>query len=104
MESFTQGDKNHEQDQSTRCKIMVDEEMAGHTESYHNEYTGKEVDKLGWKGLQIPNGQLCNVCGTELVDKCPRCGAPVCCPKCCQETAEANEMNRQYKENPKAFG
>jgi hypothetical protein len=28
----------------------------------------------------------CEHCGTELIDKCPWCGAPVCCPRCCEET------------------
>jgi len=28
----------------------------------------------------------CEHCGTELIDKCYRCGAPVCCPRCCAET------------------
>jgi hypothetical protein len=31
----------------------------------------------------------CDTCGTELINRCLQCGAPVCCPKCCNEaTAE----------------
>lgn len=25
----------------------------------------------------------CDHCGTQLIDMCYKCGAPVCCPKCC---------------------
>jgi chromosome segregation ATPase len=27
--------------------------------------------------------ERCDDCGTELIDKCAVCGAPVCCPLCC---------------------
>jgi hypothetical protein len=31
----------------------------------------------------------CDTCGTELINRCWQCGAPICCPKCCNEaTAE----------------
>lgn len=35
--------------------------------------------------LRMPNKQFCDVCGTECVDRCFKCGAPQCCPKCCDE-------------------
>lgn len=28
---------------------------------------------------------VCEHCGTKLIDECLMCGAPVCCPKCCLE-------------------
>lgn len=34
----------------------------------------------------VKNGEFCESCGTELMDKCNVCGAPVCCPKCCRES------------------
>lgn len=40
-----------------------------------------------------PEGsQKCDECGTGLVDKCLRCGAPQCCPKCCREAQGAEEI------------
>lgn len=29
----------------------------------------------------------CEHCGTDLIYKCYRCGAPVCCPRCCAHVA-----------------
>jgi len=51
-----------------------------------DKFTGKVVDKLS-DLLPENNGSYCDVCGTELIDRCLRCGAPVCCPKCCEEAA-----------------
>lgn len=28
----------------------------------------------------------CDACGTSTIDNCGQCGAPQCCPKCCDET------------------
>ena len=39
--------------------------------------------------------EFCDECGTELIDKCFRCGAPVCCPKCCRED---NGINRKQND------
>ena len=33
-----------------------------------------------------PGGNTCDHCGAELVRDCMICGAPNCCPRCCQET------------------
>jgi len=35
------------------------------------------------------NGVKCEACGGECIDRCPVCGAPQCCPRCCDE-----EMNK----------
>ena len=45
----------------------------------------------GFASFGKPNGQYCDECGTELIDRCWRCGAPVCCPKCCDETMKEAE-------------
>ena len=34
--------------------------------------------------------EKCEYCGTELVSNCVICGAPVCCPKCCNESQLEN--------------
>lgn len=33
----------------------------------------------------------CDNCGADIIDKCPRCGAPQCCPQCCK----IDELQRQ---------
>ena len=50
-------------------------------------YTGKPVDRPS-DLLPEPNGLFCDKCGTEAIDRCPMCGAPVCCPKCCAEATD----------------
>ncbi len=50
-----------------------------------DKFTGKPVPETRPR-LRIPNGEHCDDCGTELVDQCWLCGAPVCCPRCCAET------------------
>lgn len=37
----------------------------------------------------------CETCGTELINRCLQCGAPVCCPKCCREATA--ELRRELK-------
>ncbi len=49
-----------------------------------DKWTGKPVPEIGRQVAQR-NGEYCDVCGTELIDRCPVCGAPVCCPRCCVE-------------------
>jgi len=35
------------------------------------------------------NGNKCDNCRSMCIDDCPQCGAPQCCPRCCDEaTAE----------------
>ena len=50
-------------------------------------YTGKPVHQAS-DLLPSPNGETCDVCGTELIDRCLVCGAPQCCPICCAEAAQ----------------
>jgi len=45
----------------------------------------------------------CDECGAHLIDLCPRCGAPVCCPQCCTidhlcaKVAELEEERIRYE-------
>lgn len=32
------------------------------------------------------NRPTCDTCSTQLIDQCCRCGAPQCCPLCCQRS------------------
>ncbi len=47
-----------------------------------DEFTGKPRPSLPW---DHGTGEPCDNdgCDGELVDRCSRCGAPVCCTKCC---------------------
>lgn len=31
------------------------------------------------------NGNKCELCESECVDDCAMCGAPQCCPRCCED-------------------
>lgn len=43
---------------------------------------------------QIKPIEKCGVCGTDLLLRgCEMCGAPVCCPKCCDEAAQEQKVN-----------
>ena len=45
--------------------------------------------------------ERCDDCGTELIDKCAVCGAPICCPLCCARseiTRLCAEVERLTKE------
>lgn len=54
-------------------------------------WTGKLVDKPS--DLMTSEGvSKCDECGTRLINRCFRCGAPVCCPKCCKESATEEEL------------
>lgn len=43
-------------------------------------------------------------CGTKTIDGCLRCGAPQCCPKCCEEQAkidaDENEHHQRHDAEP----
>jgi len=41
----------------------------------------------------------CETCGTELIDRCPLCWAPQCCPECCKKTAAHEDEARIFDEN-----
>lgn len=50
-------------------------------------YTGRPIDHLT-DLLSSATGKRCEDCGTEIIDRCLRCGAPQCCPRCCVEAME----------------
>lgn len=56
---------------------------------YFDNWTGKPINKPS-DSLPEFNGELCDECGSALIDRCLRCGAPVCCPVCCEREAQAN--------------
>ncbi len=43
---------------------------------------GKERVKMG---IAIVDGSRCDICGTKCITNCLLCGAPNCCPKCCED-------------------
>jgi hypothetical protein len=47
---------------------------------------GGTVGQASTKMPFAPGGNTCDHCGAELVRDCMICGAPNCCPRCCQET------------------
>lgn len=50
-------------------------------------YTGKPLDRP--QPLHVLNGGKCDHCGGPTIDRCERCGAPQCCPRCCLESEKA---------------
>lgn len=46
--------------------------------------TGKLLDRPS-DALSSELDEKCDQCGTSLINRCLFCGAPVCCPKCCEE-------------------
>jgi len=39
--------------------------------------------------------EVCINCGTKLnLYGCPKCGAPACCPKCCDEAEKQNPISK----------
>ena len=55
--------------------------------TFYDRFTGKPVDRLS----DFLPSTLRSFCEeghpeTHLISNCPQCGAPVCCPKCCDET------------------
>ena len=47
--------------------------------------------------------EVCEHCGTELMDQCLRCGAPVCCPRCCSESAAADRIEELVMDKKDAY-
>lgn len=55
-------------------------------QSKTDRYTGKPIPEH-WSGIGPLHRATdpCEHCGgTEMVAGCPLCGAPECCPSCCQ--------------------
>jgi len=47
-----------------------------------DKFTGRKLD-LPSDNLPSFNGNQCDDCGCECIDKCFICGAPQCCINCC---------------------
>lgn len=61
-----------------------------------DRFTSKPVDKPTDNLSNGGIGEYCDECGTELIDRCVRCGAPICCPKCCkQDSINYHQANKQ---------
>jgi len=52
-----------------------------------DRFTGKPIDCPS-DSLPSFNGGTCETCGCETIDRCAQCGAPQCCPNCCNEDME----------------
>lgn len=61
-----------------------------------DRFTGKPIPRPS-DALPRLNGGKCDVCGTPTIDHCIRCGAPQCCPKCCQEGENDSTAERQHE-------
>ena len=53
----------------------------------HDRYTGKPIDRPSDR-MPIPNDTKCDICGGNCIDNCPFCGAPQCCPQCCNDATQ----------------
>ena len=51
----------------------------------YDRFSGKPVDKIT-DLFPHETSEKCDVCGSNLINNCFRCGAPVCCPKCCLDS------------------
>lgn len=58
---------------------------------HSDKHLFREVDRLS-DLLPSPNGDTCEYCGHYTIDRCPMCGAPQCCPRCCRESLELLEV------------
>jgi len=76
-------------------RLKAESESAEKTINARNELIGE---------LQAENEELkrdrCEHCGTKLnLDGCLLCGAPVCCPHCCQITSFEMEIEKLEQQN-----
>ena len=54
----------------------------------------RDVEVLRTRIAELERGR-CEHCGATLnVSGCPRCGAPVCCPQCCQIQSLADRIEK----------
>ncbi len=61
---------------------------------------GGTVGQASTKPPSASGGNTCDHCEAELVRDCMICGAPNCCPRCCQETTrEILQSQREAAES-----
>lgn len=77
-------------------RVMDDIKHARQEEEEMRVDTIQSIDKPS-DALPSLTTEECDECGTYLINRCIRCGAPVCCPKCCQEQ-EAREAESAKEE------
>lgn len=53
-------------------------------------WTGKPIDQIS-DFLPTRAGYVCEECGADVISRCPRCGAPQCCPRCCFEAQDGEK-------------
>ena len=62
-------------------------------------WTGRPLDKPS-DNLPKTTREKCEACGHPIVDRCYYCGAPQCCPKCCErdsrEEARAAAIEQRW--------
>ena len=63
------------------------------SEEHIDKFTGKQFDKTSDHFPHL-NGKKCDICGTDKIDHCLRCGAPQCCPKCCSADEDFDRHNQ----------
>ena len=66
---------------------------------------GKTVWMRYANELQAQLSGKCDHCGADIIDNCPRCGAPQCCPQCCRITeleAQLEDRDMLYEAGIKA--
>jgi hypothetical protein len=93
---------------SQLCKEDCVEEALALLEQFQSEQAAKGMEAMGFKKVESTKAEpaaVCDYCGTKLVDKCPHCGAPQCCPLCCAQdkidrlTAENKNLKRPLEVN-----
>ena len=53
-----------------------------------------DIINLLYNQIESMEKHRCDHCGANIIDNCPRCGAPQCCPQCCRIAALEAENER----------
>lgn len=54
----------------------------------------RELERINRAHSLLPTKEPCEHCGLMfIVSNCFRCGAPVCCPRCCEREEAHREAN-----------
>ena len=64
----------------------------GEVKEHYLDTLANEIEKLYRVNAALQAGR-CDTCGADIIDNCPRCGAPQCCPQCCKIEALQAEVN-----------
>lgn len=57
--------------------------------------------KKGFEAMykRMHERNLCDLCGTQVINNCCICGAPVCCPKCCNQDSIVHRLTHPSTED-----